>query len=128
MVLQVFSYAFDEILPPQPLTSLIGLNDEEKQMLANLGYRAKTFAPFLGKTLAFRIQEYARLNTSYLSSSADMQLYLQDWFLQLFQCREEKIRALSIARGRWRKESGVRSGTGIPGETFRIQRRHLGRR
>lgn len=90
MVLQRFAYAHKEILPTQSLTKSFGLNDEERKVLTDLGYRAKTFAPYLGKTLTDRIQEFVKLNTSYLSSSTDIQLFLQDWFLQLFQCREDK--------------------------------------
>ena len=91
MVLQIISYDFDEILPTQTLTNIISLNDEERHVLAALGYRAKTFAPYLAKTLTVRIQKFVSLNTGCLSNSADIQLYLQDWFLQLFQCREEKF-------------------------------------
>ena len=91
MVLQSFSYVYEEILPTQPLTNSFSLNDEERYVLANLGYRAKDFAPYLGKSLTDRIQEFAMRNSMYISDSTDMQRYLQDWFLQLFQCREENF-------------------------------------
>jgi hypothetical protein len=91
MVLQSFSYVYEDILPTQPLSNSLSLNDEERYVLADLAYRAKTFAPYLGKSLTDRILEFAILNSMYISSSTDMQRYLQDWFLQLFQCREEKF-------------------------------------
>jgi hypothetical protein len=84
------SYVYEEKIPRRPLTTLIGLNYEEVHLLAELGDRAKSSAPFLGKVLADRIQEFSNLNAGYPMSNADTQLYLQDWFLQLFQCREEK--------------------------------------
>ena len=80
----------EETLPIQSLMNSFSLNDEERYVLADLGYRARSFAPSLGKTLTVRIQQFAIANTGCLSSSEDIQMYLQDWFLQLFQCREEK--------------------------------------
>ena len=91
MVLQSLSYVYEEILPTQPQINSFSLNDEERYVLADLGYRAKSFAPYLGKSLTDRIQEFAFLNSMFISSSTDMQRYLQDWFLQLFQCRDEKF-------------------------------------
>jgi hypothetical protein len=83
-------YVYEEQIPPRPLTTLIGLNLKENQLLAELSEQAKTIAPRVGKALTTRIQEFASLNARYPISSTDMQLYLQDWFLQLFHCREEK--------------------------------------
>jgi hypothetical protein len=91
MILQSFAYAYEEFLPTQPLTNSFGLNVEERNVLADLGYRAKTLAPYLGKSLTDRIQKFTILNSMYITSTTDMQRYLQDWFLQLFQCREEKF-------------------------------------
>jgi hypothetical protein len=90
MLQQTYSYPIENI-QSQSMTILFGLDDEERHILAELGYRAKSFVSYLGKTLTARIQEFVRLNTGYSYNSEDMQLFLQDWFLQLFQCREEKF-------------------------------------
>jgi hypothetical protein len=89
-MLTSLSYGYEEKFPNQSLTALIGLTLEENHLLTDLGEQAKTIAPFLGKALSARILEFAGQNNAYAISRADMQLYLQDWFLQLFQCREEK--------------------------------------
>jgi len=85
------SYLFEEGIPRQPLSTLIGLSYAEKSQLAELSNHAKTVAPSLARELATRIQEFSSLNTGSLVNRADMELYLRDWFLQLFQCREEKF-------------------------------------
>ena len=85
------SYVYEEKIPRQPLTALIGLNFAESQLLADLGEQAKTSAPLLGKTLTARIQEFSHLSADNPMNAVEVQPYLQDWFLQIFQCREEKF-------------------------------------
>jgi hypothetical protein len=85
------STVYEEKIPHQPLTTLIGLNFEETHLLTELSNAAKILAPSLGKELSPRIQEFTGWDTKCTASSTDLQLYLQDWFLQLFQCREEKF-------------------------------------
>ena len=73
MLRQSFPCVFEEFLPTRSPTNSFSLSDEERYLLAELGYRAKTLATYLGSSLTDRIQEIAILNSIYISSPTDMQ-------------------------------------------------------
>ncbi len=88
-MLQNVSHVYEETISAHPLTVLIGLSFEEDHLLTELGAQAKALAPILGEALSDLIQQVAGSHTSYQLNSKDLPLYLQDWFLQLFQSRDD---------------------------------------
>lgn len=73
----------------QPLTVFIGLEPDETKLLIELDSQAQALAPLLGSALSTRIQPFTRSKLTRQMDTAAMRLYLQDWFLQLFQKRDE---------------------------------------
>jgi hypothetical protein len=89
------THVYEENYPAQPLTVLIGLSFTENHLLTELSDQAQKVAPHLGRALTARIQQLAgAYNTLPLSTNA-IQFYLQDWFLQLFQSRDNACLELS---------------------------------
>ena len=76
-------------LQDQSMTVLIGLTFEEDHLLSELSPQAKIIVPKLGKELADLIQQVASPRITQNFYNPDLQLYLQDWFLQLFQSRDD---------------------------------------
>ena len=75
----------------QPLTVFIGLNPAETELLVELSSLAKVLAPLLSNALANRIQQFTSIKLIRQMDAGWLRLYLQDWFLQLFQTRDEGI-------------------------------------
>jgi hypothetical protein len=89
------THVYEETIAPQPLTVLIGLSFTENHLLSELSDHAKTIAPHLGRALTARIQQLAGSYSTLPLSSTELQFYLQDWFLQIFQSRENAYLELS---------------------------------
>lgn len=85
-MLTEISPTLQQTIPNQPLTVLIGLTFEENDLLSELSAQAKAVVPVLGQELSDLIQQFAPRTMN----SKDTQLYLQDWFMQLFQSRDEQ--------------------------------------
>lgn len=87
------THIYQEANFAQPLTVLIGLSFTENHLLNELSDQAQTVALHLGSALTARIQQLSYTNLPL--SNTEMQLYLQDWFLQLFQSRDQGYVELS---------------------------------
>jgi hypothetical protein len=86
---------YQETIADQPLTVLIGLSLTESHLLAELSDHAKTIAPHLSRALTARIQQLTGAYNTLPMSTTEIQVYLQDWFLQLFQSQETSYLELS---------------------------------
>ena len=75
----------------QPLTVFVGLGSGEIDLLESLESQARTLAPLLGSALAKRIRQTTSAKLADQRNSIWLCLYLQDWFLQLFQQRDEQF-------------------------------------
>jgi hypothetical protein len=85
------SYFSRETIAVQPLTVLIGLTYTENHLLTELGDHAQTVAPHLARALAARIQQLAGSYNTLPMNNTEIQSYLGNWFLQLFQGNEASI-------------------------------------
>jgi hypothetical protein len=75
--------------PAQPVSVLVGLSFEEDRLLTELGDQARDLVPSLGDELIDLIQHCTSPLLFFEVNETDLRLYLQDWFLQLFQTRDE---------------------------------------
>jgi hypothetical protein len=82
------SQVYEETYYAKPLTVLIGLSQTENYLLTELSDQAQTVAPHLGRALTARIQQLTGANLTLPMSNTEMQFYLHDWFLQLFQSKD----------------------------------------
>jgi hypothetical protein len=71
------------------INALVDLSVEENQLLTELRPNAVAVTPALSKALNTRIQQFAEPDQALFTNSLETRLYLQNWFLKLFQYREE---------------------------------------
>lgn len=90
-MLPQISHLYEPQTSIEPLTVFIGLNSAETEILVELSSLAKALAPMLSSALVNRIQQFASAKLIRQWDADWLHLYLQDWFLQLFQIREEGI-------------------------------------
>jgi hypothetical protein len=90
MMLPSISYVYEQATPEPFSMATIELSFAETQMLVELSEQAKAAAPMLGKVLRARILQFAYAYPMCSMQDTDLALYLQDWFLQLFQVRSEE--------------------------------------
>jgi hypothetical protein len=94
------AHVYEGNISTQPLTVMTGLNHTESYLLTEISDHAKNLAPLLGIALLERIKHVAYSYDSLPMSQGDIQPYLQNWFLQLFQIRDKSNFKLSDSEER----------------------------
>ena len=102
------SLALEETIAPQSPPVFIGLTNQENQLLSGNQKSRSHDRPHLARALATRIQQFAGSYNILPMNHLEIQWYLQDWFMQLFQSRDtsffdrarlEKINQLVLLTG-----------------------------
>jgi hypothetical protein len=86
---------YEETISYQAPHMCIGLSPEEDRLLEALENQAQMIAPHLARALNARIQQLAGSYNTLPMSNLEIQLYLQDWFMQLFKSRDTSYLELS---------------------------------
>ena len=89
------SNLFEATISDQTLGTLVGLTYKENHLLTELNDEARKIAPHLARALTARIRQLTGSYQTLTMSNTEIQLYLQNWFLQLFESRESSCLPLS---------------------------------